>query len=176
MSYITIFEAINIKIFKLILLDIIGIILLGLVGIWAFLWHKRERKKEKPFKIKLFNLKIGILGCITSTVFFLTSIINYPILQHNIYNQYVNNNVSVIEGTATITVFTDDDDIERIDEVTLEDVQFNTDSKYLYNYSDNHELCLQNGDYVRITYVTYKNQNLIMKIEKPTSTDATVNP
>lgn len=166
MNYITVFEAINIDVFKLMLINIIAIILYILIGIGVLIWYRHEKKKENPFKFRLFMLVGSMIFCLFLIIGAMISIINYPILKHNIYNQYVSNNVSITEGTADITIVTDDDDIQRISDIALKNVQFNTNSKYIYNYSDIHELCLQNGDYVRITYVTYKDENFIMKIEK----------
>ncbi len=166
MNYITVFECIDINIFTVIFIDIITIVLLAAIFVGAFFWLKHESKKNKSSKIRKYFLTMGIISCVTGIISPISSIVQAPICKNNLYNEYNTGNTMLVEGYAIVETFTDEDDIERISNLTLNDIDFNVNSKYMYNYSDIHDLCISNNDYVRITYVSYKNNNFVMKIEK----------
>ena len=60
----------------------------------------------------------------------------------------------------------DEENPEQMISISLNGINFNIKEKYIYNYSNIKDLCLYDGDYARITYVTYKDNNFIMRIDK----------
>lgn len=166
MNYTTVFECININIFTIILASIVAIVLYLALILVAIIWLKHEAKKNKSSKIKKYFLSMGIISGIIFSISSMLTIVQAPIYKNNLYNEYIAGNTILVEGYAIVETFTDEDGIERISSLALNDVNFNTSSKYMYNYSNADDICISNNDYVRITYVSYKNNNFVMKIEK----------
>lgn len=166
MNYITVFECININIFTIILTYIIAIILFVALVVWAILWYKHEAAKNDSSKIKKHFLKVAMVSGAIAIISSVFSIVKVSICKENLYDEYMAGNTLVTEGNVIMETITDEDEVERINKLVIDDIDFNTSSKYTYNYSDVHDLCISDGDYVRVTYVTYKNNNFVMKIEK----------
>lgn len=163
MNFTTIYDALNINTWFLLAVRIASILAYALILFGAVAWYRHEKKKETPSKIRLYILLYAfILGCslIVSSLF---SIIRIPIYKNLIYDQYVDNNVYFVEGIISVTM---NEDKEEIDTIMLNGVEFNLESKFEYNYSAKTIPTLQNGEYVRITYVSYNGNNFIMKIDK----------
>lgn len=172
MNYTTVFECIDVNISTLISISVVTIVILAAIAVGAFFWLKHASKKDTSSKIIKYNLIIGIIGCVIAIVSTIPDIVEVPICKKNLYDEYISGNTLSVEGYAIVETYTDDNDIERIDNLTVKDIDFNTNSKYIYNYSEVHDLCIANKDYVRITYVSYKNKNFVMKIEKMNSTES----
>ena len=169
MNFTTVFECLDVSIFKIIMVYLIAIICFILVAFVAFIWYRYEMKKKKKSRIRKYYLISGIISCIVASIFSLNGIIEAPIYKYNIHTQYVEGNTYVTEGYADVETFINEDDEEKIDSIAVNNIEFNTDSKYIYNYSDNHTLCVADEDYLRVTYVIYRNHNFIVKIEKANS-------
>ena len=135
---------------------IIGIFLL-ICFLVAFFW----KRNDKSGKIALIVVLI-ITCCIVGTIFY-----SYFNQEQNIYNKYKNGDYKIVEGIINDYQSMNIEEGWKRDSFTLEDVEFYVPSLFSFGYSLMQEegSPLENGMYVKIYYVPYRGENVIMKIE-----------
>jgi len=174
MVYKTLFESepINTTTAMLGIAIILLIVISGFVFIcWRFRTHRTKRSN------------FIIYSVVFLAVFFFGTycLIQVPIQKANIYDQYVAGNVYTEEGNVQI-IYVDEKstniqsiflDAKNTNEYyfVVNDVEFSLDrmKAYCYNWADG-DPCVEEDQYVKISYVKYRKKNLIMKIEVLTDT------
>ena len=96
-------------------------------------------------------------------IFSLYCLIQVPVQKKEIYDKYMNGDFLVEEGTVSI--------IYRPNNVEeyyfiINNTIFSLDNRQAYNFSCKDDmLCVSDGQYIKVSYVKYRDKNLIMKIE-----------
>ena len=132
------------------------VLILGLILL--FLKDQRKIKKRSVlYYVILLNLLATCIYCM----------ITLPIHDVNITDKYFAGNYDVEEGLVQV-VYVDGDTTNYF--FVVNETIFSLDGKggsFSYEYD---KQCLENGQYARISYVKYWDENCIMKIEIPIDT------
>ena len=140
-----------------ILLSLLILVLAILLVAFALL----NRKRKIALSTRICCLSAPII-CMSIGIYYLVQV---PLQKDKIYDEYKNGNFYTEEGYVSIVEY--EENTEQYYLVVNETV-FSLDDRqaYSYNYVD-HKLCVSDGQYVKISYVKYRNKNLIMCIEAP---------
>lgn len=155
--YQVLFEANDAATIRGIIILLIGIAA-SLLLIWRFIVQCRKRKMNlSKFFSDYFMIAI-----------FCIAILSIPIKifsqRAEIYDKYINGEFFIEEGEVRIVY--NEENINAYHFIINETV-FSLDSRQVYNYAwDRDELCVSDNQRIRVSYVTYRGKNLIMKIEK----------
>lgn len=162
LTYKTLFEAEPINIVNAILLLLISMAVIILaICVLGYLCYKRHTKQ----KTSIFYIS-ALIGLLLYCVYGLVQI---PIQKTKIYEEYINGEFYVKEGS--IHIIYNEKNIEHY-YFMIDDITFSLDNRQAYNYScTDDDLCVYDGQYVKISYIKYRNKNLIMKIEIPITSD-----
>lgn len=124
------------------------------VSIILFCKHKMKRSTAVCVFSALVLLLIHSLYCL----------VQVPIQKKEIYDKYKNGEFFTEEGYVSIIY--NDENVEEYYFI-VNKTTFSLNDRQAYNFSYKYdELCVYDGQYIKVSYVKYRNKNLIMKIEE----------
>lgn len=115
------------------------------------------------------RLKWDTCGCVLVAllallIFEFYALIQVPIQKVALYDRYQAGDY--LTETGHVRIVYNEDNMEEYFFVVNETV-FSLDDRQAYNFScKDHELCVYDGQYIRVSYVRYRGKNLIMRIEE----------
>ena len=150
------FEAKEINTTIAITLLLVSILLLCFF-IWVSIALCYKRKLKPLTSIYFFPALILLL------IYSLYCLVQVPTQKKEIYDKYKNGDYFTEEGNVCIIY--NDENVEDYYFIINETI-FSLDNRQAYNFScrDN-ELCVYDGQYIKVSYVKYRDKNLIMRIE-----------
>ena len=140
----------------IILLLVSAILFCFCICVSIFLCCKRKMKRSTSFYV--FTSLAFLL------IYYLYCLVQVPTQKKEIYDKYKNGDYFTEEGNVFIIY--NDENVEEYYFI-INETTFSLDNRQSYNFScEDNELCVYDGQYVKVTYVKYRNKNLIMKIEE----------
>ena len=151
------FETKEINTAMAIVLLLVSVMLLCLfICLSINLCYKRKIKQLTSFYV--FTALTFLL------IFSLYCLVQVPMQKKDIYDKYKSGDFFTEEGNVYIIY--NDDNIEEYYFV-INEITFSLDNRQAYNFScKDNELCVYDGQYIKVSYVKYRGKNLIMKIEE----------
>ena len=140
------------------LLLVSAIFLCFFICVSIFLCCKHKMKRSTSFYV-FTSLAFLLIYC-------LYCLVQVPTQKKEIYDKYKNGDYFTEEGNVFIIY--NDENVEEYYFI-INETTFSLDNRQAYNFSCiDDELCVYDGQYIKVSYVKYRNKNLIMKIEEVT--------
>ena len=140
----------------IILLLVTVIFLSFFICVSIVLCYKRKMKRLTSFYV--------FTGLAFLLIYSLYCLLQIPTQKKEIYDKYKNGDFFTEEGNVFIIY--NDENVEEYYFI-INETTFSLDNRQAYNFScKDNELCVYDGQHVKVTYVKYRDKNLIMKIEE----------